>query len=121
MHMCAWGSASGSGPRWGWPGPWYGPGYAVPAYPYSYPYGYPYIVPPVVVQPAPPAYAPAPPYYWYYCGSAQAYYPYVAQCPEGWMRVVPPTGPPPGAGAEPQAGTASPAPGGTEPTPPLKP
>lgn len=30
-------------------------------------------------------------HYWYYCESARAYYPYVQQCPEAWMRVVPPT------------------------------
>jgi hypothetical protein len=24
-----------------------------------------------------------------YCASANAYYPYVAQCPEGWKQVVP--------------------------------
>jgi hypothetical protein len=40
--------------------------------------------PPVVVQPSLP-----PPQYWYYCDSAQAYYPYVAQCPEGWRAVTP--------------------------------
>ena len=27
--------------------------------------------------------------YWYYCGSARAYYPYVGACPEGWTPVVP--------------------------------
>ena len=27
--------------------------------------------------------------YWYYCGSAGAYYPYVATCPEGWTPVTP--------------------------------
>lgn len=33
-------------------------------------------------------------FYWYYCESARAYHPYVQQCPEGWMKVVPPaTGP----------------------------
>lgn len=26
---------------------------------------------------------------WYYCRSAQAYYPYVKDCPGGWERVVP--------------------------------
>jgi hypothetical protein len=31
----------------------------------------------------------AAPQYWYYCGSAGAYYPYVAACPEGWQPVVP--------------------------------
>ncbi len=39
---------------------------------------------PVYVQPPPPQ-----PAYWYYCESARAYYPYVQQCPEGWLEVVP--------------------------------
>jgi hypothetical protein len=39
------------------------------------------------VQPAP---APAPQQgYWYYCSDAQAYYPYVKECPGGWQRVSP--------------------------------
>lgn len=72
----------GLGPAWwwGWPG-------------YYYPY--PAYAAPVVVQQSPPVYiqqqAPAEPYYWYYCESARAYYPYVQQCPGGWMKVVPPT------------------------------
>ena len=67
------------GPFWG---PYWG---AYPAYP-------PVVAaPPVYVQPSPPA-APPPPQYWYYCDSAKAYYPYVAQCPSGW-RAVPPTPP----------------------------
>ena len=36
-------------------------------------------------------------YYWYYCREADKYYPYVKQCPGGWMKVVPNT-PPPDAG-----------------------
>ena len=37
-----------------------------------------------------PTYDPEPAVqYWYYCGSAGAYYPYVAECPEGWQPVVP--------------------------------
>ena len=59
---------------------WYAPPYAYPAY--SYPaYAYPA-----------PAYqqAPPPPTYWYYCQNPQGYYPYVTQCPGGWMTVVPP-------------------------------
>jgi hypothetical protein len=28
-------------------------------------------------------------YYWYYCPDAKAYYPYVKECPKGWMKVVP--------------------------------
>jgi hypothetical protein len=41
-------------------------------------------VPPVVA--APPVYV-EPTGYWYYCPSAQAYYPYVATCPEAWIPV----------------------------------
>ena len=76
-------------------------------YPYPYPYAYPYPVysPPAVVQQSPvyvqpEAQAPPPPQYWYYCQSAQAYYPYVRECPGGWMQVVPQAGTavqPPGA------------------------
>ena len=65
---------------WGWPG----------YYPY---YPYPAYSAPVVVQQSPPVYIqqdqPAEPYYWYYCEGAQTYYPYVQQCPNGWMKVVP--------------------------------
>ncbi len=32
--------------------------------------------------------------YWYYCADAKAYYPYVQQCPAGWLRVIPETTPP---------------------------
>jgi len=64
--------------------------YPQPVYPY----------PPVVVQQVPePAVAqPAPQpaaQNWYYCDSANAYYPYVQSCSEGWRSVpaTPPTGP----------------------------
>jgi len=68
------------------------------AYPYyAHPYYYdraPVIIeqPPteVYVQPAPQTVEPS---YWYYCQNPRGYYPYVAQCPNGWMRVVP--APPP--------------------------
>ena len=72
---------------WGW--------YGAPYYPYYY-------YPPtnVVVVPQPQTYiqqdapaapaAPAPQAgYWYYCADAQAYYPYVKECPAGWQRVTP--------------------------------
>lgn len=29
------------------------------------------------------------PYYWYHCSSPKGYYPYVKQCPPGWVKVVP--------------------------------
>lgn len=61
---------------------WY-PAYAYPTYVYP---AYP---PPAVVAPAPTY--PAPPTYWYYCQSPPGYYPYVPQCPGGWLTVVPPT------------------------------
>jgi len=32
--------------------------------------------------------------YWYYCQDPQGYYPYVKNCPGGWMKVVPDTTPP---------------------------
>ena len=45
---------------------------------------YAYPAPAYVV---PPAYAPPPPSYWYFCRSAGAYYPYVPSCPEPWLPV----------------------------------
>jgi len=78
-----------------WIGPAWGPGWWGPAYPY-YPY---YAPPPVVIQQqAPEIYVqPAPQpeesSYWYYCQDSKGYYPYVKQCPNGWMKVVP--SPPP--------------------------
>lgn len=67
-------------PYWGYPPPYYYP----PA---------PIVIeqPPVYVQqpqtpPAPPS---APPSYWYYCSSAQAYYPQAQSCPEAWIKVPP--------------------------------
>jgi hypothetical protein len=75
------------GPVWGGPGwgPGWGPGY--------YP---PYYAPqPVYVQPAaPPVYVEqSNEDYWYYCAQPKAYYPYVKECPQGWMKVVPGSGP----------------------------
>jgi hypothetical protein len=81
-------------PFWGPPYPYYSyPYYSYPYYSYPY-YWYPppYYYPPaqvvveqptVYVQPetAPPA--------WYYCPSAQGYYPYVQSCPEAWVKVPP--------------------------------
>ncbi len=94
------------GPFWGgccWGGPWWGPGWGWD--PFWYPPYYSY-APPVVIQQQPLAYTqqqaqpaqPAPQaqqaYYWYYCADAKAYYPYVQQCPAGWLKVVPQTAPP---------------------------
>jgi len=69
---------------WGYPYYWYPP----PPY-------YVYTPPPVVVQ-EPPVYAQttpppaaAPQAYWYYCASADAYYPTAPSCPEPWVKVPP--------------------------------
>jgi hypothetical protein len=41
----------------------------------------------------PPASAPQPQpqaqHWWYFCPGANAYYPYVRECPGGWQRVSP--------------------------------
>jgi hypothetical protein len=56
---------------------------------------------PAAQAPPPPQAAPAPggapSATWYYCDSAKAYYPYAAECKEGW-RSVPATPPPPPSG-----------------------
>ena len=83
-----WGPAFGLGLGLGWWGLTY-PYYANPYYPY-------YEQPPVIIQ-QPPAemyVQPVPqqtvdPGYWYYCQDAKGYYPYVKECPNGWMKVVP--------------------------------
>jgi hypothetical protein len=71
---------------------WWGPAYPYWWYYYPPPY-YVYSPPPVIVQ-EPPVYIqppppPAPQAYWYYCPSAQAYYPSVQACPEPWVKVPP--------------------------------
>ena len=85
------------GGGWGW-GPAVGLGLGLGLWGLTYPYyGYPYYpyaapvvqVPPegVYVQPAPQQ--SVEPTYWYYCRGPEGYYPYVKQCPSGWMKVVP--------------------------------
>ena len=32
---------------------------------------------------------PEDPYYWYYCEDPKGYYPYISECPSGWITVVP--------------------------------
>lgn len=91
------------GPGFYGPG-FYGPGfYGYPYYygfssRYYYPrlYGYPSSViaptsPPVYIQREAPVAASTQPQtsYWYYCRSPEGYYPYVKQCPEGWLQVAP--------------------------------
>ena len=78
FHHRGFGGPVFIGPSIGWYPFWY----PSPAYSYA---------PPVVTDPAPQAYGQRPqaPAYWYYCAEARAYYPYVQQCPSGWLTVVP--------------------------------
>lgn len=63
--------------------------YPRPIYPYPPVVVQPSLPEPAIVQPAPQT---APPV-WYYCPGADAYYPYVQRCPDGWRTVpaVPPS------------------------------
>ena len=83
----------GVGPAFWWGAPY--PYWPYPYWWYDPPY-YGYAPPPVVVEPPPvyvqpePVPAPPPPQtYWYYCPSANAYYPNAATCPEAWIKVPP--------------------------------
>lgn len=84
----------------------YYPGYyGYGSFGYGNPFFYPqffyspyYAYPPTVVVPAtPPVYIQqeiTPPVqiqtqYWYYCRNPEGYYPYVKQCPNGWLQVPP--------------------------------
>jgi hypothetical protein len=93
------------GPFWGgccWGRPWWGPGWGWD--PFWYPPPYYSYAPPVVIREEPQVYVQQPPAhpapqseeasYWYYCADAKAYYPYVQQCPAGWLKVVPQTASP---------------------------
>lgn len=71
------------GPYWGWGPSWYPPYYYPPAYAPAY-------AAPVVAEPLTFIHQSPPPTYWYFCESAKAYYPYVQECPAGWLTVVPP-------------------------------
>lgn len=73
-----------------YPPAYYGPGYYDPAAT-AVPYSPPTYIEQGDAQAAPPQPASGT---WYYCDSAQTYYPYVAECPGGW-RAVPATPTPP--------------------------
>jgi hypothetical protein len=80
-------------------GVWLGPGWWGPNY---YPFYYPYFPPEqrIVIEQQPEMYiqpsqqAEEQQIYWYYCTEPKGYYPYVKQCPSGWMKVVPSPPPP---------------------------
>ena len=85
------------GPSGWWVEPWWWePWWAEPNY-FDYSYGTPLVLvqeaPPVYLQQEPPAPQGA---YWYYCPNPPGYYPYIRDCPAGWMTVVPPGAGPPG-------------------------
>jgi hypothetical protein len=72
---------------------YYGHGYYGPNVVIGIPWGPPpvYYTPPPVVYVAPPPpqnYIEKAPNYAYYCRRPAGYYPQVARCPEGWMKVV---------------------------------
>lgn len=112
-HGGYWGPRYGVrwGGYYGWPGYWgawpyaagFGVGYG--AYAWGYPYVGTYVyTPPVVVtstvqQPQvfiqqdeaatePPAQS-TPTSYWYYCPQPAGYFPYVKDCNQGWLKVIP--------------------------------
>ena len=49
--------------------------------------GYPVFRGPYVYWNSYPVYVPTTPGYWYYCPSAEAYYPYVTYCLDAWVPV----------------------------------
>jgi len=62
----------------------------VPAFPSYYHAPAPVIVAPPVVA-APPVQPSLNSGYWYFCPDYRIYYPYVLECPSGWLAVVPGT------------------------------
>ena len=86
-HVDLW-FGSGWGPGWD---PWW---WGAPGYPYYYNYYWPPVgyqeEPPVYVEPTPPVEEQT---YWYFCPESRNYYPYVKKCPNGWLKVVPPSAP----------------------------
>ncbi len=78
--------------------PYYPPTYGyAPGYAYAPNYGYPPVMaapaaPPVYIQQQEIAQVPAQARvadYWHYCRNPEGYYPYVKNCPDGWMQVAP--------------------------------
>src|SRR5882672_4396988 len=98
--------AAASAPAFAWHhgGVRFGVVIGAPFYPWYYPpyYYYPPYPPAVAAPAAPTTYIeqggaqPAPSQrssYWYYCEASKTYYPYVKECPAGWLRVIPQAAP----------------------------
>jgi len=90
-----WGYPYWWGYRWGYPYWWgypyyssYGPYYDLYYDPYFYEgYGGPAVT---SEGGTPPAESGQQSSYWHFCQNPEGYYPYVKDCPTGWMTVVPP-------------------------------
>ncbi len=67
--------------------PYWGSVYYPPYYYRPYYYAYPQPPQTYIEQEAPAS--PASNYYWYYCPTSKAYYPYVKRCSVPWQKVVP--------------------------------
>jgi hypothetical protein len=63
-------------------------------YPYGYALGYGGVYP-LETEAPPTVYIEREPpgEFWYYCRDPRGYYPYVAECPGGWVKVPPQPGP----------------------------
>jgi hypothetical protein len=72
----------------------FGSGLVVPSPVVAVPSTYVYTYPTPVYVPSPGS-GQSQPQYWAYCQSAQGYYPYVPECPGGWLPVLPTPPPPP--------------------------
>jgi hypothetical protein len=72
----------------------FGTGLFVPTRVAAAPSTYVYTYPTPVYVPV-SAYGPLQAQLWAYCGSPRGYYPYVADCPSGWLPVLPTSTPPP--------------------------
>lgn len=78
----------------------FGPGfYGYRAYGYADPFFRPYYAyppavavpsqPPVYIQQQKPTATQSKTNYWHYCRDPEGYYPYIKECPGGWLQVVP--------------------------------
>ena len=96
-----WGGYYGRGIWGGYYGPGFGGPYGYRGYGYGYAdplfrpyYMYPPAVavpsrPPIYIQQQQPKRTQSKTSDWYYCQNPQGYYPYIKECPKGWLQVAP--------------------------------